>query len=66
MLKDDEPTSESGLNAQIEFLPAVISDGPGTVMDRYKLLEKIGESGFGVVSMAEQEEPVRRPPDPMK
>ncbi len=35
-------------------------EGPGTVIDRYKLLQKIGEGGFGVVYMAEQEQPVVR------
>src|SRR5262245_14843959 len=33
---------------------------PGTQIGSYKLLQKIGEGGFGVVYMAEQQEPVRR------
>src|SRR5262245_7120609 len=35
-------------------------EGPGTVIGPYKLLEQIGEGGFGVVYMAEQQQPVRR------
>jgi serine/threonine protein kinase/WD40 repeat protein len=49
-------------------LPATSSDIPqgaanevtGTIIGRYKLLEKIGDGGFGSVYMAEQKEPVKR------
>jgi serine/threonine protein kinase len=42
----------------VDYQP--ISEGPGTIIGPYKLLQQIGEGGFGVVYMAEQEKPVRR------
>src|SRR5579859_4759676 len=40
--------------------PAPIEERPGTTVGPYKLLQQLGEGGFGVVFMAEQEQPVRR------
>src|SRR6516162_4226478 len=40
--------------------PDVLLERTGMVIGRYKLLQQIGEGGFGVVFMAEQTEPVQR------
>src|SRR6266496_2527696 len=56
----DKPAVDQGtvpLNTG-EILPR--SEQSGDRIGRFKLLEKIGEGGFGDVWMAEQEEPVRR------
>jgi WD40 repeat protein/serine/threonine protein kinase/tetratricopeptide (TPR) repeat protein len=45
---------------QDESAPAGGVAGPGRVLGPYKLLEQIGEGGFGFVFMAEQTQPVRR------
>src|SRR5438874_4089628 len=61
--------SNDRAGAFLEQPPEVVGEGrikaaggekPGDRVGRYKLLQQIGEGGYGVVFMAEQEEPVRR------
>ena len=40
--------------------PAATTEGPGSRVGPYKILQEIGEGGMGAVFMAEQERPIRR------
>ncbi len=54
----DAPAPGVGL-APTTDLP-LLAEKPGTIIGPYKLREQIGEGGFGLVFMAEQQQPVRR------
>jgi serine/threonine protein kinase/WD40 repeat protein len=49
----------TGMHAPTVDMPS-IGEGPGSCIGPYKLREQIGDGGFGVVYVAEQEQPVAR------
>ncbi|MFN0136586.1 MAG: protein kinase domain-containing protein, partial [Phycisphaerae bacterium] len=55
----DAPTVDASA-AAAPTVVAPLREGPGTRIGPYKLLQQIGEGGFGLVFMAEQEKPVAR------
>jgi len=46
--------------ASAAFDAAPLREGPGSRIGPYKLIQRIGEGGFGSVFLAEQEQPVHR------
>ena len=55
---DEDPTVRSTQGGAAN--PAPLTEGPGMMIGPYKILQQIGEGGFGVVFMAEQQSPVIR------
>jgi len=56
----DSFLEEPVLGSEVTLGDSPLTEGPGAVIGRYKLLDKIGEGGMAVVYMAEQQEPIRR------
>jgi serine/threonine protein kinase len=57
-LQGEDPVVRSLVVIQLR-LPPEVGD-PGSLIGPYKLLQKLGGGGMGIVFMAEQEKPVRR------
>jgi serine/threonine protein kinase len=61
LLEMHEQEPESAAPAAVptqDYAP--VAERPGTRVGPYRLMEQIGEGGFGLVFVAEQQEPVRR------
>jgi len=56
----NSPSAHPALGPNGTHVVANVTEKPGDCIGRYKLLQQIGEGGWGIVYMAEQEEHLRR------
>src|SRR5882724_1052081 len=59
-VQNDEGERQKSEEPKSPQVAAALTEKPGDRIGGYKLLEQIGQGGFGVVYMAEQKEPVKR------
>jgi hypothetical protein len=59
-LREDASARQARPTDKLDLADEPPDEGVGQTLGRYKLLERVGEGGCGVVYVAEQTEPVRR------